>query len=281
MRHGTTTLFAALDIATGEVIRELHRRHRSSEFLTFLRTIEANVPSDLDIHLVMDNYGTHKTPRSKAGLPVIRVFTFISHRRRHYGLTRLSAGLPRSLKSRYDVEHIARLGSWSWIFVTTLHTTTKKLGHFPGQSQPTKFSVVLSVFVCEFLTQDISTENWKVLHANLNRRNAHAAKRFFRKMLKGLRYRLRVIITDKLKSYAAAKAAILPGVEHRQHKGLNNRAEVSHQTTWLREKQMRRFKSAGQTRVSCRLMDRLTICSVAGSTGLAEKTTARYGREYF
>ena len=61
-RHGTTTLFAALDIATGEVIGQLHRRHRSSEFLKFLRTIETSVPSDLDIHLVMDNYGTHKTP---------------------------------------------------------------------------------------------------------------------------------------------------------------------------------------------------------------------------
>jgi transposase len=61
-RHGTTTLFAALDIATGEVIGELHRRHRSGEFLQFLRTIEANVPPQMNIHLVMDNYGTHKTP---------------------------------------------------------------------------------------------------------------------------------------------------------------------------------------------------------------------------
>lgn len=61
MRHGTTTLFAALDIATGEVIGQTHRRHRSTEFLQFLRTIEANVPAELDIHLVMDNYGTHKT----------------------------------------------------------------------------------------------------------------------------------------------------------------------------------------------------------------------------
>jgi len=65
-RHGTTTLFAALDIATGEVIGELHRRHRSSEFLQFLRTIEANVPAQMDVHLVMDNYGTHKTPTIKA-----------------------------------------------------------------------------------------------------------------------------------------------------------------------------------------------------------------------
>jgi len=65
-RHGTTTLFAALDIATGEVIGETHRRHRGVEFLKFLRTIEANVPAELDIHLVMDNYGTHKTPAIKA-----------------------------------------------------------------------------------------------------------------------------------------------------------------------------------------------------------------------
>jgi transposase len=59
MRHGTTTLFATLGVSTGEVIGELHRRHRSSEFLQFLRTIEANVPPHLDVHLVMDNYGTH------------------------------------------------------------------------------------------------------------------------------------------------------------------------------------------------------------------------------
>ena len=61
VRHGTTTLFAALDIATGEVIGEMHRRHRSTEFLKFLRTIDAQVPPELDVHLVMDNYGTHKT----------------------------------------------------------------------------------------------------------------------------------------------------------------------------------------------------------------------------
>src|SRR5258707_14380755 len=72
-----------------------------------------------------------------------------------------------------------------------------------------------------------------------SRRNTKAAKRFFRKLLKGLQYVPRVIITDKLKSYGAAKREILPGVEHRQHKGLNNRAENSHQPTRLREKKMR------------------------------------------
>lgn len=60
------------------------------------------------------------------------------------------------------------------------------------------------------------------------RRNRQAAKRFFRKLLKGFHYAPRVLITDKLKSYAAAKILIMSGVEHRQHKGLNNRAELSH-----------------------------------------------------
>jgi putative transposase len=76
-------------------------------------------------------------------------------------------------------------------------------------------------------------------------RDKKAAKRFFRKLLKGLRYAPRVIITDKLKSYHAAKQEIMPSVEHRQDKGQNNRAENSHQPTRLREKVMRRFKSAG------------------------------------
>jgi putative transposase len=78
-----------------------------------------------------------------------------------------------------------------------------------------------------------------------SRRNKKAAKRFFRKLLKGLQYVPRVIIPDKRRRYGAAKREILPGVEHRQHKGLNNRAENSHQPTRLREKKMRRFKSAG------------------------------------
>ena len=61
LRHGTTSLFAALDTKTGKVISQLQRRHRSLEFRKFLDTIEANVPEDLDVHLVMDNYATHKT----------------------------------------------------------------------------------------------------------------------------------------------------------------------------------------------------------------------------
>src|ERR1700677_2468264 len=62
LRHGTTSLFAALDTKTGKVISQIQRRHRSVEFRKFLDTIEASVPPELDVHLVMDNYGTHKTP---------------------------------------------------------------------------------------------------------------------------------------------------------------------------------------------------------------------------
>jgi len=63
VRHGTTSLFAALDVASGRVIGQLHRRHRSIEFQKFLETIDASVPRSLDVHLILDNYGTHKTPR--------------------------------------------------------------------------------------------------------------------------------------------------------------------------------------------------------------------------
>jgi putative transposase len=77
------------------------------------------------------------------------------------------------------------------------------------------------------------------------RRNKQAAKKFFRKLLKGLTYVPRVIVTDKLKSYRAAKREILPGVEHRQHRYLNNRAENSHQPTRQRERRMQQVKSPG------------------------------------
>jgi putative transposase len=77
------------------------------------------------------------------------------------------------------------------------------------------------------------------------RRNKKAAKKFFKKLLKGLHYVPRVLITDKLKSYGAAKREVLPGVEHRQSRYLNNRCENSHRPTRERERRMQRFKSPG------------------------------------
>ena len=67
-RHGTTNLFAALDVATGAVITQCKPRHRHEEFLQFLRHIDANVPPDLDVHIVMDNLATHKHPRVRLWL---------------------------------------------------------------------------------------------------------------------------------------------------------------------------------------------------------------------
>ncbi len=78
-----------------------------------------------------------------------------------------------------------------------------------------------------------------------SRRNKAAAKKFFRKLLKGCQYVPRVLITDKLGSYEAAKQEVMPRVEHRRHRRLNNRAENSHQPTRQRERAMRRFKSPG------------------------------------
>lgn len=82
-RHGTTSLFAALNIATGKVIGQCHRRHRHQEFLRFLDRIEAEVPAELDIHLVLDNYATHKTPKVAAW--------FRKHPRYHLHFTPTSA----------------------------------------------------------------------------------------------------------------------------------------------------------------------------------------------
>ena len=79
-----------------------------------------------------------------------------------------------------------------------------------------------------------------------SRRNKQAARRLLKKLLKRQMRPPRVMITDKLASYGAAKQEVMPSVEHRQHKGLNNRAENSHQPTRRRERQMKRFKSAGQ-----------------------------------
>ena len=133
VRHGTTTLFAALDVATGKVIGETHRRHRSSEFLQFLRTIEANVPPALDIHLVMDNYGTHKTDTIKRWLAarprfhvhftptsaswlnqVERWFSTLTERCIRRGTHRSTRSLEQAIRSYLDVNNSApKPFSWS------------------------------------------------------------------------------------------------------------------------------------------------------------------------
>jgi putative transposase len=94
---------------------------------------------------------------------------------------------------------------------------------------------------------------WRAVDADGNvldilvqgRRNKAAARRFFRRLLKTTRTVPRVIVTDKLRSYSAAHREVMPSVEHRSHKGLNNRAENSHQPTRQRERTMKGFRSVG------------------------------------
>ena len=126
VRHGTTTLFAALDLATGSVIGELHRRHRGKEFLAFLRTIDASVPAELDVHLVMDNYGTHKTPSVRGWLArhprfkvhftptssswlnlVERWFALLSERQIKRGTHRSTLELERAIRQYLDLHNKA------------------------------------------------------------------------------------------------------------------------------------------------------------------------------
>ena len=121
MRHGTTTLFAALDIATGKVIGQCFPRHRSREFLKFLRTLETRVPDDLDVHLVMDNHATHKTPavrRWLAGHPrwqvhfiptgaswlnqVERFFALLIEKQIRRGVHRSTQELKQAIRSYID-----------------------------------------------------------------------------------------------------------------------------------------------------------------------------------
>jgi putative transposase len=107
------------------------------------------------------------------------------------------------------------------------------------------------------LIQGVRHYLWRAVHQNgvvldilvQERLDAKAAKRLFRRLLKGLQYVPRVIVTDKLRRYGVAKRHLLPGVEHRQSRYLNNRAANSHRPTRRRERQMQRFKSPEQTQV--------------------------------
>ena len=105
-----------------------------------------------------------------------------------------------------------------------------------------------------------------------------AAKRLFRKLLRKQGRTPRVLVTDKLKSYAAAKREIMPGVEHRQHKGLNNRAENSHQPTRRRERIMKRFKSPRQVQRFLSVHDQVANLSPTVETTIPPQTSGPAAR---
>ncbi len=124
IRHGTTSLFAALDIATGKVIGKCYRRHRAIEFKKFLNVIDAAVPANLDIHLICDNYGTHKTPTIKGWLAkhpryhihytptyaswinqVERWFALLTQRQLKRGTHRSTLALEKAIREFIDVSN--------------------------------------------------------------------------------------------------------------------------------------------------------------------------------
>jgi transposase len=94
-RHGTTSLFAALDVATGRVIGKTFRRHRAEEFIKFLNKIERSVPDDLDVHMIMDNYATHKTPKVQRWL--------LRHPRFHVHFTPTSSSWLNLVESFFSI----------------------------------------------------------------------------------------------------------------------------------------------------------------------------------
>ena len=107
-RHGTSSLFAALNTTSGKVIRSLHARHRAIEFKKFLQKIDNEVPAELDVHLILDNYSTHKTPAIKrwlAGPPTLP--PALHPHRSDPGSTSSSAGSPSSPPASCAAAHTA------------------------------------------------------------------------------------------------------------------------------------------------------------------------------
>jgi transposase len=124
VRHGTTSLFAALNVRSGKIIAEHHRRHRSIEFRKFLDNIDRNIPGQTDVHLVLDNYGTHKTPLIKRWLvrhphfhlhftpkgaswinQVERFFADLTNRQLRRGVHRSTLELEHAIRQYIDIRN--------------------------------------------------------------------------------------------------------------------------------------------------------------------------------
>ena len=128
-RHGTTTLFAALDVATGKVIGQCMKRHRHQEWLKFLRRIDAETPPHLDIHLIADNYATHKHPRVKAWLK--------RHPRFHMHFTPTSGSWLNQVERFFGLITADRIRCGVFRSVTELETAIREyLDHHNANAKP-------------------------------------------------------------------------------------------------------------------------------------------------
>jgi transposase len=129
IRHGTTSLFAALDVATGKVIGQCHRRHRHQEFLKFLERVDAQLPPDRDVHVIMDNYGTHKAPK------VIR--WFVRHPRYHLHFTPTSASWLNQVERFFSTITTRRIRRGTFESVPALETAIHEyLAHYNEHCAP-------------------------------------------------------------------------------------------------------------------------------------------------
>jgi transposase len=129
IRHGTTSLFAALNVATGRVIGECHQRHRHQEFLIFLKRLDAQLPPTGDVHIIMDNYGTHKVPK------VIR--WFLRHPRYHLHFTPTSASWMNQVERFFAKITTQRIRRGTFENVRALETAIEQyLAHHNGHCKP-------------------------------------------------------------------------------------------------------------------------------------------------
>jgi len=153
-RHGTTSLFAALDMGSGRVYEQLHSRHRAIEFGRFLRHLDAEVPPELDVHLILDNYATHKTPAIRRWLA--------RHPRFHLhftppgprGSTRSSASSPSSPPSACAAAATARWWPCGATSASGWRCGTRTPDPSPGPRRRMKSSPASLRIACESLTQD-------------------------------------------------------------------------------------------------------------------------------
>lgn len=140
IRHGTTSLFAALDVATGTVIGQCHRRHRHQEFLKFLNRLEAQLPPDRDVHIIMDNYGTHKVPK------VAR--WFVRHPRYHLHFTPTSASWLNQVERFFSTITTRRIRRGTFESVPALEAAIHEyLEHYNERCSPFVWTATADVIL--------------------------------------------------------------------------------------------------------------------------------------
>jgi transposase len=159
-RHGTTTLFAALDTAKGQAITQCRQRHRHQEYLGFLREIEKSVPETLEVHLIVDNYATHKHPRVKRW--------FAARPRFHVHFTPTYASWLNQVEIWFTriTQQAIRRGTfrsrnWSRKSISTFRPPTGTRSRLSGPPQQNRSSLKSSDYVNVFPGRDTSIDRYK------------------------------------------------------------------------------------------------------------------------